>query len=389
MHLTIVRSIFVDIAVAAPFEGNGAVYIFHGGPNGLSNKPSQRLSAPAAPTDAGVPTAGWQDMFGHGLSKGADIDGNHYLDLAVGAPNAETVYVYKAYPVVRINATMTPHSQEIKTTDRSLKFSACWSMETMHPLDFAVRYHALIKLDGQLGRAKFDDRTNLFEINGTVTVDEECVELTAFITFSIADIFNPIELEMAYNIVDGVPPVGQGEHQSSEFCKNCVVVNPADPKSVKNKVVFSTGCKAAKCVADLSVKSSLVDALKLPFILGSLSSLLIDYHITNTGETAYLAQIRVTLPDTNVGFTKTPSNCVRNEDSVDSNFMLCDINGGSPMFKGDTTAIRISVDTTKLDGNELVVKANVFSTGDELNADDNAVENIIPLVEFSDVEISG
>lgn len=202
-----------DIAVAAPFEGNGAVYIFHGGPNGLSNKPSQRLSAPAA-TDLSNAIS-MQDMFGHGLSKGADIDGNHYLDLAVGAPNAETVYVYKAYPVVRINATLTPHSQEIKTTDHSFKFSACWSMETMHPLDFTVRFHALIKMDGQLGRAKFDDRTNLYEINSTATVDEQCVELKAFITFSIADIFKPIELEMAYNIVDDVPQVGSGNHHNS------------------------------------------------------------------------------------------------------------------------------------------------------------------------------
>lgn len=166
-------------------------------------------------------------------------------------------------------------------------------------------------------------------------------------------------------------------------------MNPTDPKSVKNKVVFSTGCKAAKCVADLSVKSSLVDVMKLPFILGSLSSLLIDYHITNKGETAYLAQIRITLPETNVAFTKTPSNCVLTEDSAESNVMVCDVNGGSPMFKGDATSIRISVDTTKLDGNELLVKGNVFSTGDELNAEDNTVENVIPLAEFSDIEISG
>lgn len=199
----------LDIAVAAPFEDNGAVYIFHGGPNGLLSKPSQRLSAPTS-TDIGAPI-GMQNMFGHGLSKGADIDGNLYLDIAVGAPNAETVYVYKSYPVIRINATISPHSQEIKTTDRSFKFSACWSMETMHPIEFSVRFHALIKLDGQLGRATFDDKTNLYEINSTITIDEQCVDLTTFVTFSIADIFKPIELEMAYNIIDGVPQVGHGK----------------------------------------------------------------------------------------------------------------------------------------------------------------------------------
>lgn len=48
----------------------------------------------------------------------------------------------------------------------------------------------------------------------------------------------------------------------TEFCSNCVAVNPNDPKVVKNKVAFSTGCKNDKCVADLSVKSSLVDVPK-------------------------------------------------------------------------------------------------------------------------------
>lgn len=43
----------------------------------------------------------------------------------------------------------------------------------------------------------------------------------------------------------------------SEFCNTCVAVDPNDAKSVKNKVVFSTGCKAVRCVADLILQSSL------------------------------------------------------------------------------------------------------------------------------------
>lgn len=75
-------------------------------------------------------------MFGHGLSKAVDIDGNKYLDLAIGAPNIETVYIYKSYPVVKINASINPFSNEIKTTDNSFKFNACWSIETAYPIDF-------------------------------------------------------------------------------------------------------------------------------------------------------------------------------------------------------------------------------------------------------------
>lgn len=104
---------------------------------------------------------------------------------------------------------------------------------------------------------------------------------------------------------------------------------------------------------------------------------------------AYLAQIRITLPESGVLFTKTPSNCKLDVDAPNANIMECDLNNGSPLFKGDKTGIQIGIDTTKLDGTELVIRANVFSTGDELNELDNVVDDIIPLKEFSDIEIIG
>lgn len=125
----------------------------------------------------------------------------------------------------------------------------------------------------------------------------------------------------------------------------------------------------------------------LPYVLGSSQSIMMAYDIENFGETAYLAQIRITLPESNILFTKTPSNCKLDESAPNSNIMECDLNNGTPLFKGDKTSIKISIDTTKLDGSELVVKAHVFSTGDELNELDNVVEDNIPLKEFSNIEV--
>lgn len=127
----------------------------------------------------------------------------------------------------------------------------------------------------------------------------------------------------------------------------------------------------------------------LPYVLGSSPSLTMEYNIENSGETAYLAQIRISLPDINVLFTKTPSNCKLDETAPNSNIMECDLNNGTPLFKGDKTSIKISIDTTKLDGSELIVKAHVFSTGDELTESDNISEDIIPLREFSNIEVIG
>lgn len=57
-----------------------------------------------------------------------------FLDLAVGSPNAETVYVFRSYPVVKIVANVIPLTKELKITDTSFKFKVCWSLESKYEL---------------------------------------------------------------------------------------------------------------------------------------------------------------------------------------------------------------------------------------------------------------
>lgn len=137
------------------------------------------------------------------------------------------------------------------------------------------------------------------------------------------------------------------------------------------------------------IRNAFASAHSLPYILGSSSSINIEYTIENARETAYLAQILVTLPESIVSFLKTPSNCHLVDEATSSNKMLCDVNNRIPLSNGDRGTQVISVDTTKVDGTNLVIKAEVFSTGDEHNDIDNTIENNIPLAEFSDVEILG
>lgn len=120
-------------------------------------------------------------------------------------------------------------------------------------------------------------------------------------------------------------------------------------------------------------------------MLGSSPSITIVFHIKNTGETAYLTRIRIKIPEFEVHFTKTPSNC-RLDLSV-PNIMECDIEGGVPLYRNTDASIKIGIDTTRLDGKELIVKADVFSAGDELNEIDNSVEKVITLREFSNIEV--
>lgn len=123
---------YLDLVVGAPYENNGAVYLFLGSKDGLGPLPSQRLVPSTAPEDTST-----SSMFGHGLSKGSDIDDNNYLDLAVGAPNADSVFVYRAYPVGKIEASITPNRNSLSTSDSSLELTACWRLVTKHPFEHA------------------------------------------------------------------------------------------------------------------------------------------------------------------------------------------------------------------------------------------------------------
>lgn len=119
---------FNDIAISAPFEGNGAVYIHLGGPDGVSLKASQRIEAPSelpSPYEDVV-----SSMFGHGISRGVDIDRNGYRDIAIGSPNSESVFIFKSYPVVNVIATILPSKTELSLEDTRFNLKVCARFES-------------------------------------------------------------------------------------------------------------------------------------------------------------------------------------------------------------------------------------------------------------------
>jgi hypothetical protein len=59
-----------DVAVGAPYEGNGVVYIYHGDETGILFDPVQKIFAEKVDPQL--------KGFGISFSSGADVDGNHY-----------------------------------------------------------------------------------------------------------------------------------------------------------------------------------------------------------------------------------------------------------------------------------------------------------------------
>lgn len=90
-----------DIAAGAPYageNGNGMVYIYMGGKSGIISKATQVISA----GDLGFQLS----TFGFSLSGGADLDGNQYPDLVVGAYKSDRAVILKSRPVVVVTALL-------------------------------------------------------------------------------------------------------------------------------------------------------------------------------------------------------------------------------------------------------------------------------------------
>uniref|UniRef100_A0A8C5M6P2 Integrin subunit alpha 7 n=1 Tax=Leptobrachium leishanense TaxID=445787 RepID=A0A8C5M6P2_9ANUR len=101
---------FKDVAVGAPFEDDGKVYIYLGSRNGLITKPAQILDG----IGVGVRT------FGYSLSGGLDIDGNSYPDLVVGSLS-DTVVLYRSRNVIRLHKDVTISPQQIDLEQQTCK----------------------------------------------------------------------------------------------------------------------------------------------------------------------------------------------------------------------------------------------------------------------------
>ncbi|XP_041675630.1 integrin alpha-PS3-like [Drosophila eugracilis] len=349
-----------DVAVGAPFHGNGAVFIYLGSEDGLRDQPCQRLDAPSE-----KPSQWGSYMFGHGLSRGSDIDGNGINDMVIGAPNAEALYIYRTYPVVKIYVTAKSESEEIKPYQDSVNITACYRITTPSQANDVQqqRLNMRINIDKLLKRVKFaQTQTNelIFEANaGPSTM---CRDFVVQVGYK-GEILTDIDLEIHYELSRKVP-------YWEEFCETCAVVNPSDPTVSTGKISFITGCATNVCVTDLQLRSQHV---RTTYTLGTTNTLRLNYEVTSIGETAYPPQFNVTsLP--RLPFAQVPGNCRIREEA-----MVCDLNSGRPLAKGDTDSLTIIFDVSQLSGYSLIIEAAVFSAGIDRNPTDNRWRDVISL----------
>lgn len=89
-----------------------------------------------------------------------------------------------------------------------------------------------------------------------------------------------------------------------------------------------------------------------------------------------------------LSMAKLPSYCKQTNLNEGFN-LLCDLNNGLPLRTDASTKMTLVLDVTKIEGTTFSIEAEVFSTSEETNHDDNALFTTVELQEFSEIEVVG
>ncbi|CAN8201021.1 unnamed protein product [Coccothraustes coccothraustes] len=292
---------FNDIAVAAPYGGEdkrGLVYIYNGGASGLNAIPSQILEGQWAART--MPPS-----FGYSLKGATDVDKNGYPDLIVGAFGVDTAVLYRARPVIRVNAALevnptilNPENKacslgDVKVSCFKVKF--CLKADGKGKLPNSLNFQVELLLDklkqkGAIRRALFlHSKQPSHSKNMTITKGGKmnCEELDAFLRdeSEFRDKLTPITIFMEYRLDYRTAADATGLHP---------ILNQFTPANMSRQAHILLDCgddNICKPKLEVSVESD-----QKQIYIGDDNPLTLIVSAQNQGEGAYEAELFVVVP---------------------------------------------------------------------------------------------
>ncbi|KAM3933621.1 integrin alpha-7 isoform 2-T2 [Leptodactylus fuscus] len=400
------RDGFKDIAVGAPFDGSGKVFIYHGSKTGLVTKPAQVLDG----ISVGVNT------FGYSLSGGLDIDGNSYPDLAVGSL-ADTVVLYRSRTVIRVFKHVIITPQNIDLEQESCKhgpgvcveFNVCFSYSafpsTYNPkiiLKCVFEAEADRRQQGKASRVYFVNRKPSdpeYQSSTTVELHKQassrCIDAVFQVQEDIRDKLRSIPVSLTYNILEA-----RNKRQSSaESLPSLMpILSEEEPNVYNTEVHFiKEGCGEDKiCHSNLQLAYTFYSRVgkddqfvPLPvennvpvFSLTDQKDVVLKITVTNSpsdplhphldGDDAHAAQLIASFPETMSysGVRAAPLTvdktviCISNDNASQA---VCEL--GNPMKRNAeiTFYMVISTQGITLETTELEVKLDLTTISEQKN----------------------
>ncbi|XP_054648706.1 integrin alpha-6-like [Dunckerocampus dactyliophorus] len=349
-----------DIAVGAPYDGSGRVYLYCGSSSGINKKAAQVLS----------PGSKKVTLFGYSLSGNLDIDGNQYPDLAVGSLS-DTVFVYRARPVVSISSTLTvtPNEIDVEECDRRTCYfaaQACFSY-TAHPASFnpklAISYS--FEADVEKRKSRLPPRVDFMGLSqGTLEVPGQgrkvCANTNLRLVRGMRDKLHSITVSASRSLTGSSQAVRIG------FPNNSPVLNLYQEKRAVSEINFiNKGCGSDNvCQSNLKLQyrfcskktlnhqdvfTSLAREDGVAVITPSGEDVALEITVTNMdGEDAHQSHMLIKLPDllhySSVFYTSTSESQVSCSANEKGSVIDCEL--GNPLRRDAQATFYVMLTTT-------------------------------------------
>ncbi|XP_037594976.1 integrin alpha-8 [Cebus imitator] len=390
-----------DIAIGVPFAGKdqrGKVLIYNGNKGGLNTKPSQVLEGVWA--SQAVPSG-----FGFTLRGDSDIDKNDYPDLIVGAFGTGKVAVYRARPVVTVDAQLLLNPVIINLENKTCQIpdsttsAACFSLRVCasvrgQSISNTIVLMAEVQLDslkqkGAIKRTLFLDNHQAHRVFPLVIKRQksshQCQDFIIYLRdeTEFRDKLSPINISLNYSLDESTFKEGLEVKPILNYYRENIVSEQAH-------ILVDCG-EDNLCVPDLKL-SARPD--KHQVIIGDENHLMLIINVRNEGEGAYEAELFVMIPEeadyvgierNNKGFR--PLSCEYKMENV-TRMVVCDL--GNPMVSGTNYSLGLRFAVPRLEKTNMSINFDLqIRSSNKDNPDSNSVSLQINITAVAQVEIRG
>ncbi|XP_029913612.1 integrin alpha-IIb [Myripristis murdjan] len=324
---------YQDVAVGAPWSGDGGrgqVFVYLGNSNGLSAMPSQVIDSPLPSNRA---------AFGFTLRGGADIDGNGYPDLLVGAWGADQAFVYRSQVVIqsRLHLSLLPDflNPETKLCQQEDTHLSCFVIQVcVHVSGHRIPRETELWAELQLDKMKqpMARRTLLLSSNQP----QETFKLSIRKEVGVACVNKTAYLRSEAEVRDKLSPIFITANISLLNTTQHAVLHGHTYAVAQTRIILDCGDDNL-CVPDLRLSA---EAASHSVFVGEDQSVLLWVSAENRGEGAYEAELFIHVPPhTHYQSTQVAGGvqgqrlvCVQRKENH-TVVVTCDL--GNPMRQGD------------------------------------------------------
>lgn len=336
---------FQDIAVGAPFEGLGKVYIYHSSSGGLLRQPQQIVHG----EKLGLPGL---STFGYSLSGKMDVDDNLYPDLLVGSLS-DHIVLLRARPVINIlqrtlvarPAVLDP-SLCTATSCVQLELCFAYNQSAGNPnyrRNITLAYTLEADRDRRPPRLRFA-RSQSAVFHGFFSMPEtRCQTLELLLMDNVRDKLRPIVIAMNYSLPVPMPDRLKLGMRSLDAYP---VLNQAQALENHTEVHFQKECGPDnKCDSNLQMRAAFVSEQLQPLSRLQYSrdtkKLFLSINVTNTpsreraGEDAHEALLTLEVPPALLLSSVRPSGTCQANETI-----LCEL--GNPFKRNQRMELLIA-----------------------------------------------